>query len=441
MLRTMSRFFRFMIFTLCLAISLPLLAAMTPAQARSGAGSGTKSGANAGNQVTDIRMMRNPNGETRLILDINGAVHYRSFLLTDPLRLVVDLPNMSWTAPRNKGDRNNYIRSYRTGTYKNDTLRVVFDLNRKVAITSHERLSPRDGRSWQYIFNIAPADNARFNKELGIIHTSVNFPPSDQKLQTNQQVATPQAPANRNLQTTQTATQNTRKPLVIIDAGHGGVDPGAIASNGMYEKHITLAAAKELQSQLLATGKYRVHLTRSTDIFIKLPERVRIARNKGGDLFISLHADTVGRSNVQGASVYTLSNTASDAETAKLAERENAVDSLVNVDVGHVDADVADILLDLVTRDTMNQSKVFAETIVSTFGNTGVKLLQNPHRHAGFAVLKAPDIPSVLIEMGYLSNREEAAKLSTSAHRKKIATSIAKAIDRYFNETSKLSTY
>lgn len=429
MLPSMSRFFRFMIIALC----LPLFAVLAATAAHA-------------TQVNDIRMMRNPNGETRLILDIDGSVHYRSFMLANPLRMVIDLPKMGWNAPRNKGDRNHYIRTYRTGTYKNDTLRVVFDLSRPVTITSHSRQSPRNGRQWQYIFNIAPVDQARFNKELDNVYTSVAAV-SEQKaaaqnnIQNNAQNNASPVIANVPTQPTQTANQATRKPLIIIDAGHGGVDPGAIASNGMYEKHITLATAKEVQAQLLATGKYRVHLTRSTDIFIKLPERVRIARSKGGDMFVSLHADTVGRSNVQGASVYTLSDTASDAETAKLAERENAVDSLVNVDVGKVDADVADILLDLVTRDTMNQSKILAETVVSTFPKHGIRLLQNPHRSAGFAVLKSPDIPSVLIEMGYLSNREEADKLSTSAHRRKIATGIVHTIDRFFNETSKLSAY
>lgn len=391
--------------------------------------------------VTDLRIMRNPNGETRLILDVNGAVHYRSFLLNNPMRLVVDLPNMAWNAPRNKGDRNNYIRSYRTGTYKNDTLRIVFDLNKPVAITHHERLSPRNGHQWQYIIDIKPTSASTYAKAVGQVKSSAANATQTTTHITEQEPVTPSTPVIAPSSPTQTASKNQKKPLIILDPGHGGVDPGAVASNGVYEKHITLATAKEVKALLEQTGRYRVHMTRSTDIYIKLPERVRIGRKMGGDLFISLHADSVGRANVQGASVYTLSETASDAETAKLAERENAVDTLVNVDVGKVDADVADILVDLVTRDTRNQSKVLAETVVKTFGTTGLRLLQNPHRSAGFAVLKAPDIPSVLIEMGYLSNREEADKLASAPHRKKLATSIVATIDRYFNETSKMAAY
>lgn len=226
----------------------------------------------------------------------------------------------------------------------------------------------------------------------------------------------------------------TKKPLIVIDAGHGGVDPGAIGSNGVFEKHITLAAARELQRALNATGRYRAELTRGGDKYLKLYQRVSIARKKKADLFISLHADTIGKSNVTGASIYTLSEKSSDAQTEKLAARENKADLIAGVDLSTEDEEVANILVDLTMRDTMNQSKFFANTIVSEMAGNGLKTLERPHRYAGFAVLKAPDIPSVLIELGFLSNRREAERLSTPAYRHQIIRALIKGIDGYFEK-------
>lgn len=396
-------------------------------------------------RVTDLRMMRDPSRQTRLELDITAAVPYRSFVLNNPPRLVIDLPNMGWSAPMNKGDRNGYVRSYRRGTFQKDTLRLVFDLNKPVIVAQQSRITPAAGRPWRYIFDLKPVNPIQFQQAINKVNVGGGAP-----VTATQNAAPTPAPSVPDAVATpahmpaakQIAKTIEKKPLVILDAGHGGVDPGAIASNGAREKNITLAVAQEVKRQLLATGRYRVQMTRDSDIFVKLPDRVRIARRAGADLFISLHADTVPRPQVHGASVYTLSDKASDIETAKLAERENAVDTLVNVDVGHVDADVADILIDLVTRDTMNQSKVLAETVVSTFHQKGVSTLpQRPHRSAGFAVLKAPDIPSVLIEMGFLSNRQEADMLTSATHRQKLGKAITGVVDRYFNETSKTAAY
>lgn len=397
--------------------------------------------------LTDLRIIKN-GMKTRVLLDTNGAAPYRAFALNDPPRLVIDLPVMAWQAPMNKGDRNGYIKAYRKGIFQKDTLRVVFDLNKPIAIEAHKRVPPAGKGPWQYAFELVPVSATAFQQSLGAIATGGGASEIIQKTTTVTTItdtvttAPPDAPPLAPPLAPTLVAPTSRKPLIVIDAGHGGVDPGAIATNGAYEKNITLATAKEVRRLMEASGNYRVHLTRETDIFIKLPERVKIARAKGADMFISLHADTIGRSAVSGASVYTLSDKASDVETAKLAARENAVDNLINVNVGTVDADVADILIDLVTRDTMNQSRVLAETVVSTFKAQGVKTLpQNPHRSAGFAVLKAPDIPSVLIEMGYLSNRQEADNLNKAAYRTKLATAITKVIERYFSETSKTAMY
>jgi len=223
------------------------------------------------------------------------------------------------------------------------------------------------------------------------------------------------------------------KKLIILDPGHGGQDPGALGVNGAYEKTIVLAVGLELKRQLENAG-YRVEMTRATDVFIPLHERVKFARKKGGDLFVSLHADSISRSNVMGASVYTLSDKASDKETEKLAERENKSDLIAGIDLSHQEEDVADILIDLAARDTMNQSRYLAKTVITTLDDNNVGVLDRKYRSAGFAVLKAMDIPSILVEMGYLTNRAEVERLSNSAYRTRVASALKLSIDKFFQK-------
>lgn len=222
------------------------------------------------------------------------------------------------------------------------------------------------------------------------------------------------------------------KKTIVIDAGHGGVDPGAIGVDRSYEKNITLAVAKELKKQILKTGKYNVVLTRETDVFIPLKQRVAIARKAKADLFVSLHADSVGKKSTRGASVYTLSEKASDKEAELLASRENKADVIAGMDLSTENEEVAGILIDLAQRDTMNQSRQFASHVVKTVGKESL-LLTKPNRSAGFAVLKAPDIPSVLIEMGYLSNSTDCKLLKTASHQQKLSKLIASSVDAFFN--------
>ncbi|HRQ61170.1 MAG TPA: N-acetylmuramoyl-L-alanine amidase, partial [Alphaproteobacteria bacterium] len=177
----------------------------------------------------------------------------------------------------------------------------------------------------------------------------------------------------------------------------------------------------------------RVLLTRERDIYIKLGERVKYARKNEGDLFISIHADSIDKPHVGGASVYTLSDKASDEQTAKLADRENQADLIGGLNLNTQDEDVANILVDLAMRDTMNQSRFFAGAIVDTLAYNGVRVLERPHRYAGFAVLKAPDIPSILVEAGFMSNKREADLLSSPEHRAKIAGALVRGIDQYFD--------
>ncbi len=220
-------------------------------------------------------------------------------------------------------------------------------------------------------------------------------------------------------------------PVIVIDPGHGGVDPGATGVSGIYEKHITLAMARELKAALEKGGRYRVHLTRDRDVFIRLRDRVAIARQHGADLFISLHADAVQNPQIRGLSVYTLSQNASDSEAQALAEKENKADLIAGIDLSHESADVAGILIDLAQRETMNRSAGFASEVVDEVGQE-MDLLGNTHRFAGFAVLKAPDVPAILVEMGYLSNEFEEKQLRQPQYRARLAKSIAKAAERFF---------
>lgn len=219
--------------------------------------------------------------------------------------------------------------------------------------------------------------------------------------------------------------------VVAVDPGHGGRDPGAIGISGIEEKQITFATARLLREELRATGRYKVVLTRSRDVFIPLRDRIAIARAAGADLFVSLHADKMPDSVVRGLSVYTLSERASDAEAAALAERENKVDLVAGIDFAGQSREVTNILIGLAQRETMNESVRFAELLTSELRSDTV-LLPKAHRFAGFAVLKSPDVPSVLVELGYLSNPRDESLLRSPEHRRRVARSITRAIDAYF---------
>jgi N-acetylmuramoyl-L-alanine amidase len=219
-------------------------------------------------------------------------------------------------------------------------------------------------------------------------------------------------------------------PLVMLDPGHGGKDPGAIGVSGTYEKHISLATAFELKRQLEASGRYRVQLTRPRDVFIALEDRVAIAQKARATLFVSMHADAVHDHDVRGASVYTL-GTASDAQSAALAQRENAADRYGVPGYKGLSPAVEQILASLVRRETRVGSARMAHSVVQAFDGD-VRLLPNPARHAGFVVLKAADIPSVLVEMGFMSNPQDEAALRRPAHRVQVAKAMKNAVDAWF---------
>jgi len=219
---------------------------------------------------------------------------------------------------------------------------------------------------------------------------------------------------------------------VVIDPGHGGIDPGAIGRDGTTEKQVVLAFAEALRDALQASGRYHVLLTRSGDAFMSLAERVRFARRHDADLLIAVHADSIRGAVVRGATVYTLSEQASDLEAEAFAAAENRADLIAGVELGEESEEVTGILVDLARRETKNHAVAFAKTVVGKLGGV-TPLTRMPHRFAGFRVLKAPDVPSVLLELGYLSNPREAAQLRSPAWRGKVSAALAHAVDSYFH--------
>ncbi len=223
-----------------------------------------------------------------------------------------------------------------------------------------------------------------------------------------------------------------RRHIVVLDPGHGGIDPGAIGLSGIYEKEIALETTRLLAKELEATKRYSVILTRRDDEFIALQDRVARARAASGELFLSIHADALPNASMRGASVFTLSEKASDAEAAALATRENKADLIAGIDLSRHAPEVSTILIDLARRQTNNLSIGLARRLVVELGQE-VRLLNNSHRSAGFAVLKAPDIPSALVELGCLSNKDEEHSLRTPSYRVKLASSLARSVDDYFD--------
>ncbi len=392
-------------------------------------------------EITSLRYGKYPD-KVRLVLDMDQISDFRVFTLSSPYRIVIDLPFFTWRVDKAEKPVGVFISDIRQGKLDNGISRIVIDLNKPASIQKAFFLPKNQDRPDRLVIDYTPVDAITFEAKKSIIHGTLKTKeytqvktPFKNTAQLSKYIPIPPPNSNRPKQKFKNSNKNVVKPL-IIDPGHGGVDPGALGHNRIYEKYVTLAIAKELRKQLLATGRYRVLLTRETDIFIKLKDRVKFARKHKGDLFISLHADSIKRKNVHGISIYTISKKASDAQTAALAKKENQADLIGGVGLDVEDKQVAFILGDFLMNETMNQSKFLANIVVRQLKNNGIKTLENPHRYAGFAVLKAPDIPSILIETGFMSNKKEAKLLRQKRHQQKISKAIRHGIDSYFKHTA-----
>ena len=365
---------------------------------------------------------------TRVVVEFTEAVDYKLFTLSSPYRAVIDLPETKWDIPDTIQDKG-LVSGVRFGSFKQGQGRIVVDLRGPVNVHKHFLLPPTVAiNNHRLVIDFEPATIATFRQMKPAVsqtQTALISAPDFQPTPTPQ----PQFSVPTGEFTPKPRPRKTQK-IIVIDPGHGGVDPGALGTRSR-EKDIVLAFSKELVRQLKATRRYDVYLTRSSDIYIPLRQRVQIARNRNADLFISIHADAIKKKNIRGLSVYTLSEKASDREAAALAKKENQSDIIAGVDFGDQLPEVTNILIDLAQRDTKNASVKFAESLISSARGKTL-LLDRTHRFAGFRVLKAPDVPSVLVELGFITNRTDEKQLSSSKWRRRVATGMVEAIDNYF---------
>lgn len=364
--------------------------------------------------VTGLRLGENGKS-TRFVIDIGQDVKAEVFTLADPYRLVIDLPAVEFKLDsQGAGEGRGLVRQYRYGLFDTKTARLVLDLESPAKLDRFFTLPPQGNSNYRLVFDLSPTARADFIAEIR-----------------KPKAFAATAPVTTTLAPGQSLREAGRKRIIVIDAGHGGNDPGAPGAAGRPEKVITLDVAKEVARQLNSTGRYQAILTRDRDIYIPHRARYGVARKHKADLFISLHADSFKDSRVRGATVYTLSENASDAEAAALAARENKSDVLVGMDLGEEAPEVANILIELAQRESMNYSARFANFLIPELERR-VQIRRNSHRFAGFLVLKAPDVPSVLVEMGYLSNIEDARMLGSRDGQMRIGAALVSGIDRYF---------
>lgn len=413
--------------------------------------------------------------KTRIVFDIEDAVEHKVFILQKPDRLVVDIPNVKWALKKGEEPKalGKVITKIRRGVPKEHTLRIVFDLASKVKISKSFIMIPsKEVRHHRLVLDIIPLGkisskpaNIKKAKSPPIIAKKIEDIIEKEELSNNSKTeplleketiesfieksepekfeiekfeiekARPEKPKEvieikPIKKPGKTKESKAIKTTIVIDAGHGGIDPGAISINGIHEKHITLEYSNELKRLLEETGKYSVIMTRSKDEFIPLKKRVQKARKARADLFISLHADSHNDPNLKGLSVYTLSEKASDKEAERLAEHQNR-ENLGKVKFAKKHKEAAQILIEMTRRGTKNASAEFAQDLVSEIGSEA-ELLGKAHRFAGFTVLSSVDVPSVLVELGYMSSPKEEELLKTEEYRTKLTTAMFKAIEKYF---------
>ncbi|HTI86099.1 MAG TPA: N-acetylmuramoyl-L-alanine amidase [Alphaproteobacteria bacterium] len=352
---------------------------------------------------------------TRFVLETTAPpVGAQATAVSGPDRVVIELPSTGWMGAKPpSGTGMGLVTGFHVGAPERGRVRVVLDLSAPGLVRKAFSVPPDANMPNRFVIDVEAA---------GTQVVAVQAPRTSAPVSATKVGIVPPPPKRPDI-----------RRIVAVDAGHGGVDPGTIGASGTHEKMVTLAMARELKAALEASGRYRVVLTRDDDTFVRLRERVARARAAGAELFISLHADSIGDRGHRGASVYTLSEVASDKEAEALAAKENKADLIGGLDLSNENPEVANILIDLAQRETMNYSARFAVSLVHEL-DRAAKININPHRYAGFAVLKAPDVPSVLIELGYLSNLQDEKALRDSKQRKRVAAAIVKACDRFFAE-------
>jgi len=363
--------------------------------------------------ASDVRL-GGDEAQTRFILDLSRKIDLHAFTLADPYRVVVDIPEVIFRlSPRAGETGRGLVKAFRFGLIMEGGSRIVLDLVKPARIDKAFVMDASAGDPARLVLVLVATDRESFLRKIAL----------DDK--TNVKAPSKPEPQPNNGDT---------RPVLVLDPGHGGIDTGTRASSGEMEKDIVLDLAKRLRDRIEKSGKYRVVMTRTDDTFIPLAERVDIARKAQASLFVSLHADYLSHreGDAQGATVYALSDKATDPEAAKLAEEENRADVIAGVDLKTQPDDVAGILIDLAERETKTFSLQFAHKLVGELKGV-TRLHKDPIKSAGFRVLRAPDVPSVLVELGYVSNKDDLKSLMSEAWRDQMAGSIAKAVDAYLS--------
>ncbi|MDA9431177.1 N-acetylmuramoyl-L-alanine amidase [Bradyrhizobium sp. CCBAU 51627] len=361
--------------------------------------------------------------QTRFILDLDRTVSFRTTTLADPYRVVVDVPQVNFQLARGTGAGRGLVKAFRYGLVMPGGSRIVFDLTGPAKITNSYVLEAANGQPARLVLELEEVDRAAF-VQTPAPETRPELRPAVAAVPPATIPATEPAPPKP-------GAPSDGRPVVVIDPGHGGIDNGT-QSSGESEKNLVLAFGLALRDRLEQSGKYRVVMTRDDDTFIPLNDRSKIARNLNAALFVSIHADALPKAegDAQGATIYTLSDKASDAEAQRLADAENRADAIAGFNLSEEPTDVADILIDLTQRETRTFSNRFAHLLMGEMKST-VRMHKHPLKSAGFRVLKAPDVPSVLVEIGYVSNKGDLEHLVSESWRSRAVGSMAQAIDTF----------
>ena len=360
--------------------------------------------------------------QTRFILDLDRTIQFRAFPLADPYRVVVDIPQINFQLAAGTGSAGRgLVKAFRYGLVMPGGSRIVFDLTGPAKIANSYVLEAANGQPPRLVLEFEEVDRTAFVQSL----TPENRP------ELRPAIADANA-AVASVEAAKPAQAPDSRPLIVLDPGHGGIDNGTQAA-GEMEKNLVLGFGLALRDRIEKSGKYRVVMTRTDDTFIPLADRVKVARNQSAALFVSIHADALrrGEGDAQGATIYTLSDKASDAEAERLAEAENKADAIGGVNLTEEPTEVADILIELAQRETRAFSHRFARLLMGEMKST-VRMHKHPMKSAGFKVLKAPDVPSVLIELGYVSNKGDLEHLVSENWRSRTVGSMAQAIDAFF---------
>ena len=377
--------------------------------------------------ASDVRLAGDGK-QTRFILDLDQPITFHAFPLADPYRVIVDVPQVSFQLPPGVGTAGRgLIKAFRYGLVMPGGSRIVFDLTGPARIANAYVLDAANGQPPRLVLELEEVDRTTFVQSL-----SADSRPELRPAIAEANAAVPTAARLETATAPKPAAAPDLRPVIIVDPGHGGPDNGT-QSGGESEKNLVLGFSLALRDRIEKSGKYRVVMNRTDDTFIPLADRVRIARNQSAALFVSIHADALPcrEGDAQGATIYTLSDRASDAEAERLAEAENKADAIGGVNLTEEPTEVADILIDLAQRETRTFSNRFARILMGEMKAT-TRMHKHPLKSAGFRVLKAPDVPSVLIELGYVSNKDDLEHLLSENWRSRTVGSVAHAIDAFF---------